>query len=245
MNVLAIETATAVCGSALVRNGEVVAERHIEAQQIHSQKIMGLIDEVLQSSRSNVQNIDGIAVSIGPGSFTALRIGLSTAKGLAYALDKPIIAVSTLEALAMNATVLRDVPDNRFILPLIDARRNEVFAAVYQKNGDVIEETFSPRAIVIDDLYAHLKDGNSVIVTGEGAEKFHRWVVTNRENDAQRFTPLPKEQRVCSAATIGIIGERQMENGKSDDLAALEPLYGKEFYTTMKPQQMVQTDGMV
>jgi tRNA threonylcarbamoyladenosine biosynthesis protein TsaB len=238
--VLGIETATAVCGAAIVENGQVRAERSVEAQQVHSQKIMGLIDEVLRSTQLLLQRIDGIAISIGPGSFTGLRIGLSTAKGLAFALGKPVTAVSTLEALALNALRHANVNERALILPMIDARRDEVYAASYRQRKDGHEEVVPARAVELRELYEMLEGEELVVFAGDATEKFFRFVVATHSDQSQRFIRLPKEQAVCSAAAVGILGERQLERGVRSDVASLEPLYVKEFYTTMKPQPIGQ-----
>ena len=160
MRILAIETATSVCGCALVENGAIRREYSVEAPQIHSEKIMGLIDKVLASSQMACTDVDAVAVSIGPGSFTGLRIGLSVAKGLSFAGEKPLIAVSTLEALAGHA-VLRDlVTADDLVLAAIDARRNEVFAAAYRTR--TLEEVIAPRAVTLSALVHLLANDQNI-----------------------------------------------------------------------------------
>src|SRR5258707_364538 len=159
MKILAIETSTAVCGAAVVQEGRVLAERRFEARQIHAQKIISLIDEVLRSTQSGVNDLEGFAVSIGPGSFTGLRIGASTAKGLAYAAGKPVAAVSTLEALALNAARFAEAVNGTLILPLIDARRDEVYSALYSYQDDFLSELTSPGDVTVSDLCTILDSG--------------------------------------------------------------------------------------
>ena len=239
MRVLAIETATAVCGAAIIEDGHVKAERSIEARQIHSQKIMGLIDEVLQATHSTIREIDGIAVSIGPGSFTGLRIGLSTAKGLAHAAEKPIVAVPTLQALAMHVVRQAKVSDGALILPMIDARRNEVYAAGHRIENGKLHEVVSTRSIVLSDLYEMLDGEEQILLAGDGTEKFQQVIMTIHADQRHRFLIPPREHRLCNAAAIGLLGELQLLQGERADVASLEPFYVKEFYTTTKPQPLV------
>ena len=240
MTILAIETATAVCGAAVVGNGKTLAERSVEAHQVHSQKIMGLIEEVLRATDLARQELDGIAVSIGPGSFTGLRIGLSTAKGLAFALDKPVTAVSTLEALAFNTLRLGNVDERALILPMIDARRDEVYTAAYHRRKEGLEEVFSPRAVELHRLYALVEGEELVAPAGDASEKFFRYLMSSHAGESGRFISLPREHSLCSAAAVGLLGERQLQRGLRADLASLEPLYVKEFYILMKPQPLGQ-----
>ncbi len=236
MKVLAIETATAVCGAALVERGEVLCEQAVEAPQIHSEKIVGLIDGVLKSSNMVMRNVDGICVSIGPGSFTGLRIGLSVAKGLSFAGDKPLIGISTLESLAWHALRGGFGAGGELILSAIDARRDEVFVAGYRTRD--LDEVIAPRAVRLPELVDLLEGEQKIILVGDGAEKIQHGVV-NKGNLSRYILP-PRARRICSASAVGILGERRLEKGERSDMASLEPAYVKEFYTPMKPQSTVQ-----
>ncbi len=245
MNVLALETATSVCGAAIVENGYVVVEHFIEARQIHSQRIMGLIDEVFHAAQCEVRDIDGIAVSIGPGSFTGLRIGLSTAKGLSFALGKPIAAVHTLEAIALNVVRATHVPDGTTIFSLIDARRDEVYAAAYRVTENNLHETIPPCAVTVAALFTMMGSEQQMYLAGEGAEKIYQYITMTHPDQVQRFIVPPRNRRLCSAAAVGILGEQQLLRGSNADVASLEPLYVKEFYTTMTHNRWYNANGMV
>ncbi|HTK81386.1 MAG TPA: tRNA (adenosine(37)-N6)-threonylcarbamoyltransferase complex dimerization subunit type 1 TsaB [Bacteroidota bacterium] len=239
MNILAIETATEVCGAAFVQDGLVRAEEFIEAPQVHSQKIMGLIDRVLASADLEMDRIDGIAVSIGPGSFTGLRIGLSTAKGLAYGLDRPIVPVPTLKALARHVNGSMNHGENSLLLPMIDARRDEVFAAAYRIHDNRLVEELAPAALTVEHVARMVESEAFVIPTGNGAGKFFRYVKEHGD-DIQRFVDLPDHIKRCSPAAVGLLGEHELQRGTTADVASLEPLYVKEFYTTMTPLPIEQ-----
>lgn len=230
MKILAIETATAVCGSAVVENERILGERSIEAPQMHSEKIMGLIDEVLTSARIGLKDIDAIAVSIGPGSFTGLRIGLSVAKGLSFTCEKPLTAVSTLRALARNAIGRGLAAGRDLILCSIDARRDEVYAAGYR--AAALDEVLSPRAVSVPVLAQLLEGEKRIVLVGDGAEKIQEYVMKS-ENSNRCILPA-REHRLCSASAVAFLGLQQLQRGERSDLASLEPKYLKEFYTTMK-----------
>src|SRR5512141_577989 len=141
MTLLGIETATTVCAAAVVRDGAVLAEELVDERNVHAERLMGMIDVAFRRSGVGLPAMDGIAVSIGPGSFTGLRIGLSVAKGLAYASGKPIVPVPTLRGLAQKAIDTVGADGFQGVLPLLDARRGDVYCALYRMgDGDLHEE---------------------------------------------------------------------------------------------------------
>jgi tRNA threonylcarbamoyladenosine biosynthesis protein TsaB len=136
--ILQIETATQVCSAALSVNGETIALKELQANNIHAGSLTLFIQEVMASGGYSYSNLDAIAVSKGPGSYTGLRIGVSTAKGLCFALDKPLIAIGTLSMMAKG--FLRANPNyNGLVCPMIDARRMEVFTSVFDSSFATIE----------------------------------------------------------------------------------------------------------
>src|ERR1700753_3208528 len=141
--ILQIETATTVCSVALSNNGEVLAVKQMDQRNIHAEVITLYIEELLTSTGTKYNELDAIAVSSGPGSYTGLRIGISTAKGLCFALDKPLIAVETLEAMASGAMNYDGyaIDADTLLCPMIDARRMEVFTAVFTTSGERIKPT--------------------------------------------------------------------------------------------------------
>ncbi len=231
MTILGIETASVVCGAALVRDGAVIGESQRIAPQIHSEMLLSLIDGLLRSAGVPVRELDGIACSIGPGSFTGLRIGLSTAKGLAFAADLPLVAVPTLEALALRAVRDGRLLSGGRVLAALDARRDEVFAALFSWNGSALGALMPRAALTVHALLAQLAQfagGEKIVLTGDGSAKIERAA-------AELFAvPLPG-QELCSAAAVAILGEARLLYGERADLESLEPEYGKEFYTTAIP----------
>ncbi|MBI5472145.1 MAG: tRNA (adenosine(37)-N6)-threonylcarbamoyltransferase complex dimerization subunit type 1 TsaB [Ignavibacteriae bacterium] len=225
MKVLGIETATVVCGAALVKDGIVVRNEQIAEKNIHAESIMLLIDRVLKHANMTVQSIDALAVSIGPGSFTGLRIGLSVAKGLCYATGKPLVAVPTLRALAQRA-VGEGAVSTSYILPAIDARRDEVYCQLFRVNGGEALAEWDERDFAVGRLLEQL-DGKSCTITGDGAQKIQR-----HAGEANlRFLSGPASE--CSAATVAKLGEQMALRGEFVDSVTVEPKYVKEFYTKL------------
>ncbi len=231
--ILAIETATAVCGAALLDGETVVAEELSEEPHAHSEKLAPMIAGLLSRYASP---IDAIAVSIGPGSFTGLRIGLSTAKGLAYAWEKPVVAVPTLEALALRALTATVPQQGDWLLPMIAARRGEVYTALYAV-GEYPEERVEARALAMEGVADILPATGRVILMGDGVDGYRTVISRNEDKKGIEYIVPAREKRLCSAAAVGKAGYRRLRRSAFADLAALEPFYLKEFATTMKPHQ--------
>src|SRR5690606_26100037 len=149
--ILHLETASPTCSVALSENGQLLAIREQTAQNIHARVITLYIETVMKEAGKQLEELDAVCVSKGPGSYTGLRIGVSTAKGLCYALDKPLIAVNTLEAMASGLLRRHGTPPGTGLCPMLDARRMEVFMAVYRKGPTGIECESEPQAIVLDE----------------------------------------------------------------------------------------------
>jgi tRNA threonylcarbamoyladenosine biosynthesis protein TsaB len=200
---LGIETATEICSTALVHKGKVVDERSLNEKNIHSEKLLVLIDQMLRDTTVFKKNIEGIAVSIGPGSFTGLRIGLSTAKGLALALDKPLIAVPTLDGVAESfRRMMTKVVPQKFCA-LIDAKRSEAYFALYSITDEVIRTS---------EFSISLK--NEIL------------------REAQLRGVVTKPPKI-TAASIALLGERRKKEFTVSDFSSLEPLYLRDFVATM------------
>jgi tRNA threonylcarbamoyladenosine biosynthesis protein TsaB len=236
VTVLGIETATAVCGASVVRNGKILSHHFLEAHHIHSEKLMTMIDRTLKESHLSVDDLDGIAISIGPGSFTGLRIGLSTAKGLSYSSGKPLVAVPTLFGLAYNAAIQHIATNGQTILPMIDARRTEVYCALYRNDEDTLNEIFSAQAQTVERIEELVRNDESILVVGDGAEKFRQFLMTTNEQYRQKFTFPQREKRICSAGAIALLGEEKLRAGEIADVASLEPLYVKDFSALIRTQ---------
>lgn len=233
MKILAIETATAVCAAAIVTEDKVLRERSLFEHHIHSEKLLTMIDDV----QKHAGDYDAIAVSIGPGSFTGLRIGVSVAKGLAFALDKPPVAVPTLEALAWRAVLEGFACDDDDIVAMIDARRNGVYAGAYRTRNKELTAMWGPDALSLEVLATRLPQHHRVVFMGDAVGKFvqHYEPLLKDEN---RFHIPEEAQRVCSAAAVGSIGIRMALRRDVADRSTLEPLYVKEFVTLVHQQHV-------
>jgi tRNA threonylcarbamoyladenosine biosynthesis protein TsaB len=214
--ILCIETATKLCSVALGRDGVLLAEQELASDRlVHAEKINVFIDAVLREAGADMRMLGAVAVGIGPGSYTGLRIGLSAAKGLCYALGIPIIGVSTLETLVQSAGL-----KGHASWPMIDARRMEVFAQAFGPDGRVHGEA---APLLLEEAWA--ESAGSCAVFGDGADK-----ATELWSRHPLITHRPGV-RPHARAMLAIADER-LRDGAMDDLAYLVPLYGKEAKVT-------------
>ena len=165
MNILALESSAAACSAALCRGGELTAQFFQNSGLTHSRTLLPMVDALLRDSGHTLEEVDVIAVAAGPGSFTGLRIGVATAKGLAWPGDKPCAACSTLESMAWQLA-----HTGMEICPVMDARRSQVYNARFRGTGQTLERLCPDRAIALEELAAELKkSGNPQILVGDGA----------------------------------------------------------------------------
>lgn len=213
--ILCIETATKLCSVALTRDGSVLASRDLECDKhVHAEKLNVFIDEVMREAGMELRALNAVAVGIGPGSYTGLRIGLSAAKGLCYALAIPIIGISTLRTL-FDAAQLSAPSRSRVVWPMIDARRMEVFTQGFDADGRPLND---PEPQVLDPAWAaaHAAD----IVLGDGADKaLELWSGQPGITHIAHVRPV--------AAAMMREAEERFERSAFDDLAYLVPNYGK------------------
>ncbi len=218
MNILGIETATSVCGVAIMNADRVLSDRQIDTPNMHSDRLVPMIGEALSESGMEIAAIDAIAVSIGPGSFTGLRIGLSAAKGIAYAARKPLVAVPTLQALADRVT---EAEDSTVLVAMLPSRRGEVYWAVYEI-GDterlIRPESLSAYEEVSEWLVAH----QPFTLTG---------TIPSGMKDLMRAFNyrFAAEVSGCSAIAVARRGRVLFERGITADTASVEPVYLHEF----------------
>ena len=229
--ILCLETSTAVCSVSLVNNGNVVALRESLDGQNHAEKITIFIDEVMKEAGVAYKDLDAVATSMGPGSYTGLRIGVSAAKGLCYAMEKPLIAIDTLAAMAYGfedykTTRLQDYKfeSTDILCPMIDARRMEVYTAFF---NDKLERTSETEALVVDEnSFMDLKQNNHLYLFGDGADK----LASLFENEAN-ITVVEKFH--CSAAYMAKLADEAFKNKQFVDVAYFEPFYLKNFVPGM------------
>ncbi len=220
--ILCLETATPVCSVALNDGCCTLAVRETEGQNAHSEKITNFIREAMETAGIDYHQLDAVAVSKGPGSYTGLRIGVSTAKGICYAADLPLMAIDTLEAMAygMKGKLGSQIAENDLLIPMIDARRMEVYAAIFDANLNRIKDT---EAVVVDEnSFAELRQNRRLWLFGDGAPKLSE-LFENQPNISiiNGFKP--------SAAYMRPLAEKAMKEQQFVDVAYFEPFYLKDF----------------
>ena len=217
--ILNIETATKNCSVALAKDGKTLAIREIATQNFsHAEKLHVFIEELFLETNLKLQDLSAIAASQGPGSYTGLRIGVSAAKGLCYALSIPLIAVDTLELLARKIEIQSGI-----IVPMIDARRMEAFCAFFDSKYVKIKET---KAEIIDETsYQDISETMHLI--GDGAMKFKN-VLTDK-----KFQYYP-EIEFPSANEMAPVSFQKFQNNQLEDVAYFEPFYLKDFVMLTK-----------
>lgn len=219
--ILCLETATSTCSVALNDGSRTLALRECKGQNAHSEKITIFIKEVLEETKLRYDQLDAVAVSKGPGSYTGLRIGVSTAKGICYAADLPLLAVDTLHALAyqMHERLGADLQPDDLFVPMIDARRMEVYCSVFDATLHRVSDT---KALVVDEnVFADL-EGHRLWLFGDGASKL-----------APLFVKHPAihivDDVLPSAAFMASLADQAQKAGDFVDVAYFEPFYLKDF----------------
>lgn len=220
--ILCLETATPVCSVALNEACCTLALRETEGQNAHSEKITNFIREAMETAKIDYRQLDAVAVSKGPGSYTGLRIGVSTAKGICYAADLPLMAIDTLEAMAygMKEKLNSQIAENDLLIPMIDARRMEVYAAIFDAKLNKIQDT---AALVIDEnSFEELQKDHHLWLFGDGAPKLKK-VFEDQTNISiiEGFKP--------SAAFMRPLAEKALREKDFVDVAYFEPFYLKDF----------------
>lgn len=221
--ILGIETATSICSVTLVRDGKLLAIRESTGARDHSASLTTYISELFAEAGLMYKHLDAIAVSMGPGSYTGLRIGVSSAKGLCYALDKPFIAIDTLKSLAwqslQNCKLLGKNTDNVLLVPMLDARRMEVYTAIFDQNLQVIEPV---NAHIVTENSFETFNGKEIICFGDGASKC-KSLLELKDN----YTFIDNID--LSALAICMLAETEFKNNNFADVAYCEPFYLKDF----------------
>ena len=219
--ILGIETATKNCSVALFKDGIVIAEKEsITEGYTHAEQLTLFIQDVVSSVNITLNKVEAVAISMGPGSYTGLRIGTSTAKGLCYALDIPLIAISTLKAMAF---AMAKKEKSTIYCPMIDARRMEVFSALYDVNNNYVRGV---QADVVDkNTYAEFL-ANEIIFFGDGSLKCKE-IISHK--NAKFITGIHS-----SAKNLGILANSKLKIKDFVDVAYFEPYYLKDFVTGKK-----------
>ncbi len=219
--ILSIDTSTKVCSVALHQDSKLLAISELYTEKSHSGMLTTLCENVVKYAGFSLNAVDAFAVAKGPGSYTGLRIGVSTAKGFCFALDKPLIAVNTLEAMAFQVKDFYD--ETHLLCPMIDARRMEVYCQVLDNQMNIILET---EAKIIDNLsFSELLNEKKVVFFGDGAAKCQAEIA--HENAIFLNTEIHP-----SAKTVGILATNLFEKSLFENVVTFEPFYLKDFVGT-------------
>jgi tRNA threonylcarbamoyladenosine biosynthesis protein TsaB len=216
--ILGIETSTKICSVAISNGNKLLALEEEGSDYSHSEKLTIFIQKVLKRAGLELKEVDVIAVSKGPGSYTGLRIGASVAKGLCYALEKPLIAVDTLQAMARNPSLSGDL-----FCPMIDARRMEVYAALYDGENEMVAPITAK--IIDDDSFSSVLSDHKVVFFGDGSAKCKEVLASNSN-------AIFSEEGLPSAQYINQIALKKYKKQEFEDVAYFEPYYLKDFIAT-------------
>lgn len=221
MTILNIETSTTCCSAAITIDGKPVASVEQLANANHASQLPVFIQQLLHEANVNDWHLDAVALSQGPGSYTGLRIGASTAKGICYGLNIPLIPVNTLQVLC--ASVPSGVlPDNALLCPMLDARRMEVYTALYQQQGTQLSTISEVQAMIIDaDAFAQTLAQQPVYFFGNGAAKCQSVITHPNAHFVDNVVP--------QAQCMGLLAEMQPNSLDVKQMAYYEPFYLKEF----------------
>ena len=236
--ILCLESSTEVCSVAIIENGEILDFREENEGLSHSKMLTVFIQDILKSNDLQVADIDAVAVSEGPGSYTGLRIGVSVAKGICYAGEKPLIAISSLEAMThyvlKNSNLYNfDITHNDILVPMIDARRMEVYRAIYNSKAERVQKV---EAVIVDEktFETELKSGK-VIYYGNGAEKC--------KTVLQHPNAVFIDSVITSSKSMAVIATQKFESGEFVDVAYFEPFYLKNFIAIKSKKNILEKKG--
>lgn len=227
MTVLGIDTATRVCSAAVIRDGTIRAERSETAPQRHAELLLPFVDEVMAQAKMRQLDLNAVAVSIGPGSFTGLRIGLSVAKGIAVGMGIPIIPVPTLGAAAFR--VLSSDADCEDVVVILPARRTEYYFGRYRRGAKIPELTSGIQVYTTSKLFEVLCENIPDTVAGEGIERVLNEIEMSSPETGEVMEKIRKSYdyklHIVTAAATGLMSEYY----DAADVSSLQPLYVKEF----------------
>lgn len=219
MKILAIDSSTAKATVALYVDGGIAKKIEITDSKTHSETLVPMIQQVLKNAGVTPADVDYYAASIGPGSFTGLRIGVVTVKSIAMAVNKPCVAVPTLDALAYNVHGFDGI-----VCPLIDARNDQVFTAIYE-GGKLLSEYMAKSISELADDLRRLACDKAVLLVGDGAEKHVSYLTEQLTNVAISCGLAPIEKRLADSASVAFVAASMIEEGRIADCDALAPEY--------------------
>ena len=227
--ILHIETSTDVCSVALSEDGAVLFSKEDFNGPQHAVTLGVFIDEVLSMADSHAKLIDAVAVSCGPGSYTGLRIGASMAKGICYGRNIPLIALPTLKVLSVPILLMDELPEDALLCPMIDARRMEVYSAIYDRALNPVKEVSAD--IIDSNSYTEYLNDHPVYFFGNGASKCKEFIKHPNARFIDDIQPL--------ARWMFPLADRQFLNKEFQDVAYFEPFYLKEFVATIAKNKVL------
>ncbi len=216
--ILNIETSTTLCSVSIAKDGVILASREVNEGYTHAENLHVFIEEVLKKVGKSTKDLNAIAVGSGPGSYTGLRIGVSAAKGLAYALQIPLIAVNTLQT--MTAVAVQQNNSDILFCPMLDARRMEVYAAIFDKDLNTVKET---SAQILPEALSFFETGKPICFFGDGMPKC-------KELLSQIPNSVFIDGIVPSASGLAELSNERHSKGQFEDVAYFEPFYLKDFH---------------
>lgn len=219
--ILLLETATTTCSVALAQKGRIIALKEVNERNIHASHITLFIEDVMISAQKKYSDLQAVAISKGPGSYTGLRIGVSTAKGLCYALDIPLLGIDTIESMASGLMNSFDIPDSGLLIPMVDARRMEVYTGIYRKDLSVVEPV-SAKIVDLDSFNKYKEQ--EIFLFGDGAGKFKELFADQSNINFIDFS--------ASASHLSFLALNDFQNSRFENLAYFEPFYLKDFLLT-------------
>jgi len=225
--ILNIETSETICSVALAKDNELIAIKESNEERSHARLVTIFIEDIFKEFNYSLKDLDAISVTKGPGSYTGLRIGVSTAKGLCYGLSIPLISVGTLEALA-NATINTGEYNNYKYCSMIDARRMEVYSAIYNSDLNIIKDVSAD--ILTENSYSSFLKSDKIVFVGSGSAKFSE--ILNNKN------AIFDTNIVASAKNMIEISYQKFKSQKFEDVAYFEPYYLKNFIA-IKPKNKI------
>lgn len=228
--ILCIETATNICSVALCNTDGIAALRESSEEKSHASMLSLFIIDLLAENRLKAADLEAVAVSMGPGSYTGLRIGVSVAKGIAYASKIPLVAINTLESMFHGMIGISPENDSDLFCPAIDARRMEIYSALFYRDGRLARETASE--VIDENSYASMLQDNKILFFGTGAKKCSEAI---RHPNA-RFN----HEMVISAASMHLPARTAVREKNYADVAYFEPYYLKDFIATIPRKNLLK-----
>ena len=226
--ILSIETSTTVCSVALSQDGHTIASLEEHQANSHATILTVLINQLLSDKDISASQLSAVAVSSGPGSYTGLRIGVSVAKGICYAAKIPLIALPTLQIIAANAVSRMDTNEDILLCPMIDARRMEVYSALYRCNLQLVRDVTAE--IITEESYKNLLTTQKILFAGNGASKCQTLI---QHHNARFINDV-----YAPAAEMGMLAFKKYNTQQFEDVAYFEPFYLKNFIATVPKKKL-------